>query len=74
MTIYNYVANRVYAHMLDEHVRYYDQFRDADGRLSDDDDYCLCENGPDSQDVDYEVDCLLNNPDWVTPDYALTAA
>ena len=73
MTIYNYVANCVYAHMLNEHVSYYDQFRNAEGRLSEDDDYCLRENGPDSQDVDYEVDYLLSNPDWVTPSYALTA-
>ena len=74
MTIYNYVADCVYGHMLSEHCSYYDQLRDADGRLSDDDEFCLRENGPDGQEVDYEVECLFNNPDWLTPDYALKAA
>lgn len=74
MTIYNYVADSVYAHMLSEHHAYYEQFRDAHGRFDDDVEWAIRENAPDSQDVEYEVDCLFDNPDWLTPDYALKAA
>ena len=59
--------------MLSEHHAYYEQFRDAEGRFDDDVEWAIRENAPDGQDVEYEVDYLFDNLDWLTPDYALKA-
>ena len=66
------IGDLVWAEMVCRHESFWDQFRDEHGRLSEDDDYCYRENGPDGVEHEAELECFADSdPSWITPSLVL---